>query len=207
MLYGVSAQRWGCCYVLVENRSPRQVAALLSGTLSGRNLSGREAHGESVAWPSIGPAVAGWTLVVDPHQEFGDADDELRVSSAATRIARLVLVGEPDPFSYASVWNNGSDAWSLSFDRIDDEPVIGGALPDEIDELRRALGAGDRHGQFLEYAEAAYQLAISAVGLVTGWRYDPQDPRGDDTDFAEFTYPRPVGVTASVAADLRRDEA
>src|SRR4051794_7881275 len=88
----VRRESWVCGYVLLEQRDEGQTAALLGGELSGPRRSERDASDMSAPWPSVGPTGNEWTLIIDPHFEFGDAHDELGRCSAGTRVARLLVI-------------------------------------------------------------------------------------------------------------------
>lgn len=185
---------WESRYVLVEDRSAADVAELLGGRLDDRRHGERDAALRSAAWPAIGPASGGWTLLVDPHFEFGDAHDQLREWSRGTRVACLMVM-ERELFSHALAWTNGELAWQASFEgEVDDQPAISGQIPVEPDVLARRLGPMDD-------SKTWYRVPIDAVELVTGWRPAGSKPAAQSS-FAQVVYPRPMGVAASVARDL-----
>ncbi|MET0420006.1 MAG: hypothetical protein ABW022_28670 [Actinoplanes sp.] len=167
-----------CCYVLVENRTAAEVAAVLGGQLSDVVRFEDEADQEKASWPAAGPAGGGWTVVVDPHFEFGDAEEEMRAWSAGGRAVRLMVIAR-EGFSQATAWVDGGVRWDISYeDGLDDRPRVGGALPYDVE----ALSAGDW-----------YQAPISAARLATGWQ-----PRGSERPLlAELIYPRPVPAIAT----------
>jgi hypothetical protein len=121
----VSLAGWESCYVFVQDRSPEQVAALFGGQLVGPLLSAREADTPKAAWPSVGPAGRRWTMVIDPHLEFGDSDDAFAPGSVGTRIVRLAVI-EREWFSHTKLWVDGTAAWEVSFEgELDDRPLVG----------------------------------------------------------------------------------
>ncbi len=197
MLGAVSVKSWACCYVLVEDLASAEVAALAGGRLSGALLSERQATESSAPWPSVGPACEGWTVVVDPHFEFGDSDVELRQWSVGTRVVRLQVL-DREAFSHASVWVGGEIAWDVSFDsELDDRPCLDGRFPYHLDELAPMIAG--------QGAEAWYRVPISAVQRVTGWHPRPAGDEADEQRFAELLYDRPAGVAAAVERDLGID--
>ena len=185
---------WECCYVLVEDRSADDVAALLGGRLGDRRHREPDAALRSAAWPAIGPARGGWTVLVDPHFEFGDAHDQLREWSRGTRVVCLLVI-ERELFSHALAWADGELAWQASFEgEVDDRPSVSGQMPVEPDVLARPLGPMDDPRTW-------YRVPVAAVELVTGWRPARSKPKAQPL-FAQVVYPRPLGVAASVARDL-----
>jgi hypothetical protein len=157
-----------CCYVLVEGRPATEVAALLGGHLSEVVRREQEADQEWAAWPAVGPAASGWTVVVDPHFEFGDA---LTAWSAGTRVVRLMVI-EREGFSQATAWSDGELRWDISYEEgLDHAPCVTGSFPYEV----QALGAG-------------YQAPINAVRAATAWQ-----PRlSGGLQLADLIYPRPA---------------
>lgn len=154
-----------CCYLLLENRTPADVAALVGGRLSDVVRPEHEADQESATRPAVGPAGPGWTVVVDPHFEFGDAQDLIAAWSAGTRAVRLMVI-EREGFSHATAWADGAVRWDISYEEeMDDSPRIGGAFP---------FDAGD-----------GYRAPIDAVRAVTGW----QPRTADRLLLAELIYP------------------
>jgi len=89
----------------------------------------------SASWPSIGPGSPGWTLLIDPHFEFGDADPEIQQWSAGTRIVRLQII-ERQRFSHATAWADGTREWDVSFDAdLDERPLVDARFPYSEDRL------------------------------------------------------------------------
>lgn len=198
------AGRWcECCYVLIEDRSSDDVATLMGGHLDDVRQVERDAARRSAEWPSLGPASKDWTVLVDRHVEFGDADKQLQEWSKNTRIVRLLLI-ERALFSHASAWADGELVWQASFDgEVDGRPSIIGRTPVELDVRSRQFGPiGD--------PRAWYRLPIAAVELVTGWRPACSEDRTQPSEemarssFAQVVYPRPVGVAAEVARNLAK---
>lgn len=185
---------WECCYVLVEGRSEHDVAALMGGRLNDRRQGERDAAQRSAAWPAIGPAGGGWTVLVDPHFEFGDAPDQLREWSRGTRVVCLLVI-ERTLFSHALSWADGELAWQASFEgEVDKRLSVSGQMPAEPDAVARQIGPMDDPRTW-------YRVPVVAVELVTGWRPARSNPAAQPS-FAQVAYPRPVGVAASVARDL-----
>jgi hypothetical protein len=183
-----------CCYLLVENRTPAQVAALLHATLAEAMRSEREASLSSAPWPSAGAVDDTWTIIIDPHFEFGDADADLQQWSAGTRVARLQFI-EREKFSHASVWAHGELTWEVSFEpELDERPVVSPDFPYVLGELAQTIDAvGD--------PETWYQVPAVAVQQLTGWRVSQSSGDGDQLWFTELHYPRPAGVIAAIVRD------
>jgi hypothetical protein len=158
----VNAESWSCCYVLLENRTPAEVAALLGGHLSDVFRSEREAAAESAPYPSVGPAAVGWTVLIDPHFSLGDSDAQLGRWSVAGRVVRLEVI-ERELFSHALVCADGVVAWEVSFEgELDERPLASERLPYDLEQLAATIGPdGD--------AETWYRVPIAAAQLVTGW--------------------------------------
>jgi hypothetical protein len=136
-------------------------------------------------------------MVIDPHFEFGDSDEDLAQGSVGTRIVRLAVI-ERERFSHAEVWIGGRMAWEMSFEgELDERPVVGGRFPYDIDQLARAISPAGLHDH-----ETCYRVPIAAVERLVGWRRDLSDGQVDQPRFAQLVYPRPVGVAAEVARDL-----
>ena len=146
-----------CCYLLLENRSAAEVAALLGGRLSEVELGEGEADQVTASWPAAGPAAPGWTVVVDPHFEFGDAAPAW---SAGTRAVRLMVI-EREGFSQATAWADGEIRWDISYEEeIDQVPCVSGTLPYDV----AALGV-----------DGWYRAPINAVRAATTWQPRPTD--------------------------------
>ena len=133
-------------------------------------------------------------MLVDPHFEFGDAQEQLREWSRGTRVVCLLVI-ERELFSHAVAWADGELAWQMSFEgEVDDRPPVSGPVPIEPEVLARQLGPVDDPRTW-------YRVPVAAAALVTGWRPGRSQPAAEPS-FAQVVYPRPVGVAASVSRDL-----
>jgi hypothetical protein len=151
-------------YVFVQDRSPERVAALFGGHLVGPLLSASEADTLTAAWPSVGPAGGRWTMVIDPHFEFGDSDVVLAPGSVGTRIVRLAVI-EREWFSHTRMWVDGTAAWEVSFEgELDDRPLVGGRFPYDLDEFARAINLAG-----LQDHETCYRVPVATVERLVGW--------------------------------------
>lgn len=161
ILHVVNTGSWSCCYVLLENRTPAEVAALLGGRLPDVVRSERDAADESIPHPSVGSAGAGWTVVIDPHFAYGDADALLAHWSSAGRVVRLDVI-EREQFSHAVVWIDGVEAWEVSFEgELDELPHASPSLPYGLEHLAAAVGPA-------RDAATWYRVPMVAARLVTG---------------------------------------
>jgi len=160
--------RWNCCYVLLENRSAEDVAALLGDHFADPQRSGPEtARPSAAAWPLVAPVSDRWTALADPLFQFGDAWDELREWSQDTRVVCLLLV-QRELFSHALVWVDREMVWQVSFEgESDDRPVAAGQVPFDPDILGRQLGPADDPRTW-------FRVPVAAVELLTDWQ--PESP-------------------------------
>ena len=185
--------RQACCYVLAENRSAFELAALLNGRLAGPARSESEAATASAAWPAAGIASNGWGLLVDPHFEFGDADNELQQWSMCGRVGRLQVI-EHQIFGHATLWADGKLVWEVSYEaELDDRPLTSEQLPYDLDVLAAGIGS-------LDDPLTWYRVTAEVFHLATSWR--PAYDSSDQPSLTQLVYPRPAGVAASVARDL-----
>ena len=99
--------------MLVKDRAAGDVATLLGECLGDLRQVEGDAARRSAAWPSVGPASGGWTVLVDPHFEFGDAHDHLHEWSRGTRVVCLLVI-ERELFSHAPAWADDELAWQVS---------------------------------------------------------------------------------------------
>ncbi|WP_144124972.1 hypothetical protein [Catellatospora sichuanensis] len=167
--------------MLLENRTPAEVAALLGGRLSAVVRSERDAAAQSVPNPSVGSGGAGWTVLVDPHFAYGDADSLLSRWSSAGRVVRLDVI-ERERFSHATVWIDGVVAWEVSFEEeLDERPTASANIPFDLERLAAAVSP-------VRDAETWYRVPILAARLVTGWHPRRNEARGDRA-FAEVIVP------------------
>lgn len=179
---------WSCCYVLYEGMTPPHIATLLGGRLTGRTLPERDATSVAAHWPSVGRVNSNWALVIDPHFEFGDTDDDLRRHSINGRVVRLEVI-KNEGYSYATEWRDGEVVWKISYEaEIDSEPPSFGRLPYDLDKVR---------------VDDFSELPILAAQEVTGWHPDAGRTAKRRGQFFELEYPRPDGVAAAVARDSR----
>lgn len=147
----------------------------------------------------MGPAADGWTVVIDPHFEFGDSDIELRQWSVGTRIARLQVI-EQALFSHATVWANGGVVWDVSYEaELDERPLLDSRFPYELDALKSTVGPA-------EGPHTWFRVLVAAVARLTGRQPRPGQESGRPT-FAELVYARSAGTAAIVARDLGADVA
>ena len=191
---GMDDDGWACCYVLVENRSALDLAALLGGRLTGPDRTETEAVKASASWPAAGIASNGWAVLVDPHFELGDADADLQQWSIGGQVGRLLVI-ERERFSHATLWAEGRVSWEVSYEaELDVRPLVGGQFPYDLDGLAAGIGSPDD-------PQTWYQVPVQAFRLVAKWQ-PCLDDTPDQPSLAQLIYPRPAGVAASVARDL-----
>lgn len=141
--------------MLLEGHSPSAVNALLGDRITGRRRSATSRL-EVVTFHDR------WAVLLDPDFEFGDAWDELQAWSCGTRVVCLMVI-EPELFSHALVWADGSLAWQVSFEaELDDRPSADGRLPFDLAALAGDLGPADDQRTW-------FRLPIAAVTRLTGW--------------------------------------
>lgn len=182
---------WTCCYVLLEHRTPAEAAALLGGRLSDVVRSERDAAAESVPHPSVGSAGEGWTVVIDPHFTYGDADTLPAGWSSVGRVVRLEVI-ELEQFSHAEVWIGGVGAWGVSFEgELDERPIASADLPYDLEHLAAAVGPA-------RDAETWYRVPMLAAQWVTGWHPRWEEARREHM-FTEVVVPDQAGRPAGAS--------
>ncbi|GAA2584422.1 hypothetical protein GCM10010435_72820 [Winogradskya consettensis] len=125
------------CYVLIENRSQS-------------SLLGDRSRGQAES------ANATWTLLVDQHFAFGDADPELRRWSTGTRVARLHVL---EDFAHATAWTDGNLDWEISYEaELDNFPLTSHAFPYDLATLVPTEDPG-----------AWLQAPAAAIQRLTNW--------------------------------------
>jgi hypothetical protein len=76
----------------------------------------------SAAWPVVAPLGDRWTMLVDPHFQVGDTQDEIQKWSQSTRIVCVPVV-QRELFSHALAWVDREVVWQVSFEgELDDRP-------------------------------------------------------------------------------------